>query len=178
MVTDPAIARGRTREARPANAAPGCFGRAGTGQPVGMAEDRNEVVTATAHGDRSPIAGDPPSTRRRRIATVVAGGVGGYVIGGIAVFLDSQSRYTGQPSHPETWIFGLPLVLAIIGTIGALLVDGARNSEDVDAPVRLRRFRRQGRAATSVRGQTPGSDVPPRYAPDAADDAPQSVEHR
>jgi hypothetical protein len=130
-------------------------------------ENRNDVVTETAGGDRAPIAGDAPRRRRSRLAIVLAGAVGGYVVGAAAVLIDSQRRYTGDPSHPATWLIGLPLLLAIVGTVAAVLLDATRDVEDVDAPVRLRRFRRQGRAATSTRGQTPGSDVPPRYDPEA-----------
>jgi hypothetical protein len=36
----------------------------------------------------------------------------------------------------------------------------------VDAPVRVPRYRRLGRAATSERGQLPGSAVTPRSADD------------
>ena len=48
--------------------------------------------------------------------------------------------------------------------------------EDVDAPIRMRRFARQGRAATSEQGQLPGSPVAPRYEEPPTD--PPSAEQR
>jgi hypothetical protein len=53
-----------------------------------------------------------------------------------------------------------------------IVAAGLPSVEVVDAPVRQRRFRRAGRAATSEQGQLPASDVPPRYAPAPRDHHP------
>jgi hypothetical protein len=47
-----------------------------------------------------------------------------------------------------------------------LMLGTTRDVEVVDAPVRVPGFRRLGRAATSERGQEPGSPVTPRYPDD------------
>ena len=78
------------------------------------------------------------------------------------LLLDS-SRYTGSNSNPWVWVVGLPALLAIAGTVIGWVFAGAPSAEVVDAPVRQRSFEQRGVAATSVDGQEPGSDVPPRY---------------
>jgi hypothetical protein len=128
--------------------------------------DRHDVVPETSGGARSPIVDDPPPRRHRRLATILGGTLTGFAIGALVVLLVDRARYSGDATDPRTWIFGLPLLLAIGGTVVGAVIDGVRNVEDVDAPVRLRRFERQGRAATSVDGQTPGSSVPPVYEDD------------
>jgi hypothetical protein len=128
--------------------------------------DRHDVVPETSGGARAPIVDDPPRRRHHRVATILGGTLTGFAIGAIAVLLIDRARYSGDATDPKTWIFGLPLLLAIGGTVVGAVIDGLRNVEDVDAPVRLRRFEREGRAATSVDGQTPGSAVPPVYEED------------
>jgi hypothetical protein len=64
-----------------------------------------------------------------------------------------------------SWLVGLPMLLAIGGTVIGWVIDGTFNAEVQDAPARRRRFVRRGRAATSREGQEPGSSVPPRYRP-------------
>ena len=128
--------------------------------------DRHDIVPETSGGARAPIVDDPPRRRHRRMATILGGTLTGFLIGAVAVLLIDRARYSGDAGDPKTWIFGLPMLLAIAGTVIGAVLDGMRNVEDVDAPVRLRRFERQGRAATSVDGQTPGSSVPPVYEDD------------
>ena len=81
------------------------------------------------------------------------------------VLLVDAPRATGSGGNPAVWVFGLPGFLAIAGTVIGWVAAGLPGVEVVDAPVRQRRFRRAGRAATSEQGRLPASDVPPRYAP-------------
>jgi len=90
----------------------------------------------------------------------------GFLLGAAVVLLVDRSRDTGDSGNLAVWVFGLPLLLAIAGTVIGWVMAGLPSAPVMDAPVRQRRFARRGVAATSVRGQTPGSDVPPRYRDD------------
>lgn len=129
-------------------------------------DDRNEVVPPAGVGDRTPFVDEEPSTRRRQLATVFGGTLVGFTVGALLVVLIDRRNATGSSDNIETWLFGLPVLLAIAGTVIGWVLAGMRNADDVDAPVRLRRFARRGRAATSVDGQLPGSAVPPQYEPE------------
>jgi MFS family permease len=111
----------------------------------------------------APIAGDSPPRRRRRVFTILSGTVVGFVIGGVLVTVLDAPHYTGSSDNPWVWVVGLPALLAIAGTVIGWVYAGAPSAEVVDAPVRQRSFAGSGAAATSVDGQEPGSDVPPRY---------------
>jgi len=117
-----------------------------------------------AHG--APIVDDSPPRRHRRLAIIAAGTLTGLVVGGLVVLLVDAPRATGSGDNPAVWVFGLPGFLAIAGTVIGWVMAGLPSAPVMDAPVRQRRFARRGVAATSVRGQTPGSDVPPRYRDD------------
>jgi hypothetical protein len=94
---------------------------------------------------------------------VAVGAVAGYAIGGGVVLAMDRARYSGRASDIVVWLVGLPTLLAIAGAVIGSLVAAWRTVEDVDAPVRVARFVRRGRAATSEQGQLPGSSVPPRH---------------
>jgi hypothetical protein len=125
----------------------------------------NSVRRAEAESD------DPPSRTRRRVIAIVSGALIGYAIGGAFVLLFDRARYSGDASDIVVWLVGLPTLLAIGGAVIGSLIAAWPTVEDVDAPIRVRRFARQGRAATSEQGQLPGSPVPPRYD-QAAEDPP------
>jgi hypothetical protein len=118
-------------------------------------------------------AGESRARTRRRIAAVLIGAVIGYAVGGAFVLLFDRARYSGDSSNLVVWLIGLPTLLAIGGAVIGSLVAAWPTVEQVDAPIRERRFAREGRAATSEQGQLPGSPVPPNYddprsqAPDA-----------
>ena len=129
-------------------------------------DNQNQVrPDAAAAGQRAPIVDESPSMRRRQIATILGGGATGFAIGAAIVLLVDRSRSSGDAGDLQVWLLGLPLLLSIPGLVIGWVLAGMRNVDDVDAPVRLRRFARRGRAATSVDGQLPGSDVPPHVAP-------------
>jgi hypothetical protein len=108
-------------------------------------------------------AAEPRSRTRRRIAAILIGAAIGYAIGGAFVLLFDRARYSGDSSNLVVWLVGLPTLLAIGGAVIGSLVAAWPTVEEVDAPIRERRFARQGRAATSEQGQLPGSPVPPNY---------------
>jgi hypothetical protein len=134
-------------------------------------DDQLEVYKDEA-ADGAPIVDDSPPRRRRRLAIIAAGTLTGLVVGGLVVLLVDAPRATGSGDNPAVWVFGLPGLLAIAGTVIGWVAAGLPSVEVVDAPARQRRFRRAGRAATSEQGQLPGSEVPPRYASSPRDRHP------
>ncbi len=119
------------------------------------------VRSAEAEGD------DPPERTRGRILAILIGAAIGYGLGACFVVLVDRARYSGGDSDLLVWLFGLPTLLAIAGAVIGSLVAAWPTVEDVDAPIRVGRFARRGRAAASEQGQLPGSAVPPRYADEA-----------
>ena len=77
-----------------------------------------------------------------------------------------SERLTGHADDPFSMAFGLPVALAIAAGLFGLLLGTAREAAVVDAPVRVRRFRRMHRAAVSRQGQLRGSPVPPAHGTD------------
>src|SRR6476659_6928938 len=134
-------------------------------------DDQLEVYKDEA-ADGAPIVDDSPPRRRRRLAIIAAGTLTGLVVGGLVVLVGDAPRATGSGASPAVWVVGLPGFLAIAGTVIGWVAAGRPSVEVVDAPVRQRRFRRAGRAATTERGQLPGSEVPPRYATSPRDRHP------
>lgn len=134
-------------------------------------DDQLEVYKDEA-AEGAPIVDDSPPRRHRRLAIIAAGTLTGLVVGGLVVLLVDAPRATGSGDNPAVWVFGLPGFLAIAGTVIGWVAAGLPSVEVVDAPVRQRRFRRAGRAATSDQGQLPGSEVPPRYASSPRDRHP------
>jgi hypothetical protein len=120
-------------------------------------------VRARDAADGAPIVDDSPPRRRRRLG-IIAAALTGLIVGGLVVLLVDAPRATGSGDNPAVWVFGLPGFLAIAGTVIGWVAAGLPSVEVVDAPVRQRRFRRAGRAATTEQGQLPGSEVPPRFA--------------
>jgi hypothetical protein len=113
---------------------------------------------------RAEVRGtEPPARSRRRLLAILSGACIGYAIGAIFVLTVDRTRYSGSASDIVVWLIGLPILLAIAGAVIGSLAAAWRTVEDVDAPLRVPRFARQGRAATSEQGQLPGSPVPPRY---------------
>ncbi len=101
--------------------------------------------------------------RRRQYSGLVAGLVLGWLVGFGAEYAVGARLVTGSASNPFSIAFGLPAALAVMFGLFGLMLGTTREVEVVDAPVRTPRFRQLGRAATSERGQLPGSPVPPRY---------------
>jgi hypothetical protein len=128
-------------------------------------DDRLEVRARDA-ADGAPIVDDSPPRRRRRLG-IIAAALTGLIVGGLVVLLVDAPRATGSGDNPAVWVFGLPGFLAIAGTVIGWVAVGLPSVEVVDAPVRRRRFRRAGRAATTEQGQLParryrpGSPPPP-----------------
>ncbi|SRR5690348_7290288 len=119
-----------------------------------------------------PEAGPPDADERRRrrrrhLTLASAGGAAGLAIGVILVVLVSRARQTGSWADAPVFLFGLPALLLIGGTVVGTLLSMAPESADVDAPVRDRTSLR-GAAATSEQGQLPGSPVNPDRAPAGA----------
>jgi hypothetical protein len=119
------------------------------------------VRRAEAEGD------DPPERAHRRILAILIGAGIGFGIGACFVVVVDRARYSGADSDLLVWLVGLPTLLAIAGAVIGSLVAAWPTVEDVDAPMRVDRYARQGRAAASERGQLPGSAVPPRYEDEA-----------
>jgi hypothetical protein len=114
-------------------------------------------------------AESPPRREHRRksqFAGLAAGALAGLLIGILLQWAIGSERLTGHADDPFSVGFGLPVALAIAAGLFGLLVGTAREAPVEDAPVRVRRFRRMGRAATSSRGQLPGSPVPPVHRDD------------
>jgi len=101
--------------------------------------------------------------RRSQIAGLAAGAAAGFVAGIVLEWAIGSERLTGHADDPFSLAFGLPVALAIAVALFGLLLGTAREEPVEDAPVRVRRFRRMGRAAVSTQGQVPGSPVPPKY---------------
>ncbi|MEP6641022.1 MAG: hypothetical protein ABJB93_03835 [Gaiellales bacterium] len=100
--------------------------------------------------------------RRRQFGALAAGAVTGWLIGFGLEYAVGARLVTGSASNPFSVAFGLPLALAVACGLFGLMLGTAGDVEVVDAPVRMARFHRLGRAATSERGQLPGSPVAPR----------------
>jgi hypothetical protein len=108
-------------------------------------------------------AAEPHSRTRRRLAAILIGALIGYAIGGAFVLAFDRARYSGDSSELVVWLVGLPMLLAIGGAVIGSLAAAWPTVEEVDTPIRERRFARERRAATSEQGQLPGSPVPPNY---------------
>jgi hypothetical protein len=104
--------------------------------------------------------------RRRQFTGLAAGAAVGWLIGFGLEYAIGARLVTGSASNPFSVAFGLPLALAVACGLFGLMLGTAGDVEVVDAPVRMARFRRLGRAATSERGQLPGSPVAPRMPSD------------
>jgi hypothetical protein len=100
--------------------------------------------------------------RWRQFTSLAVGAVIGWLIGFGLEYAVGARLVTGSTSNPFSVAFGLPLALAVACGLFGLMLGTAAEVEVVDAPVRMARFRRLGRAATSERGQLPGSSVVPR----------------
>jgi hypothetical protein len=111
------------------------------------------------------ILDESPRRRWGRLAVIGMGTLIGFAAGAAVVLLVDRPRVTGSSGNPFVWLVGLPMLLAIGGTVIGWVIDGTFNAEVQDAPARQRRFVRRGRAATSRDGQEPGSSVPPSYRP-------------
>ena len=110
--------------------------------------------------------GEPRREQAPREASsmgLAAGAASGLVVGLLLEWAIGSERLTGHADDPFSIAFGLPVALAIAAGLFGLLVGTAREEPVEDAPVRVRRFRRMGRAAVSKRGQLPGSPVPPAH---------------
>jgi len=105
--------------------------------------------------------------RRSQFAGLFAGAFAGFIAGVAIQWVFGSERLTGHVGDPFSIAFGLPVALAIAAGLFGVLVGTAREEPAEDAPVRVRRFRRMGRAAASERGQLPGSPVPPAHRDDS-----------
>lgn len=108
--------------------------------------------------------------RLHQFTGLAAGAVLGWLVGFGLEYLVGSRLVTGSASNPFSIAFGLPLALAVACGLFGLMLGTAGEAEVVDAPVRMARFRRLGRAATSERGQLPGSPVAPRTPADRQHD--------
>src|SRR6185437_16727821 len=104
--------------------------------------------------------------RRRQFGGLAAGFVLGWLIGFLVEYAVGSRLVTGSASDPFSVAFGLPAALGIMFGLFGLMLGTTREVEVVDAPVREPRYRRLGKAATSVRGQLQGSTVKPRTPDD------------
>jgi hypothetical protein len=118
----------------------------------------------------SALRAESPRRERHRRKSQFAGlaaGVLAGVIGGILIqWAVGSERLTGHADDPFSLAFGLPVAMGIAAGLFGLLLGTAREPPVEDAPVRVRRFRRLGRAAVSKQGQLPGSPVPPAHRDD------------
>jgi hypothetical protein len=105
--------------------------------------------------------------RRSQFAGLFAGAAIGFVTGLLLQWALGTERLTGHADDPFSIAFGLPVALAVAAGLFGLLLGTAQEPPVEDAPVRVGRFRRLGRAATSKRGQLPGSPVPPARRDDS-----------
>jgi hypothetical protein len=106
--------------------------------------------------------GQRHNRRRHQFIGLAGGAVLGWLAGFGLEYAVGARLVTGSASNPFSIAFGLPLALAVAFGLFGLMLGTAGEVEVVDAPVRMARFRRLGRAATSERGQLPGSPVAPR----------------
>jgi hypothetical protein len=102
------------------------------------------------------------SRRVHQFGGLAIGAVIGWLIGFGPEYAIGARLVTGSASTPFSIAFGLPLAVAVACGLFGLMLGTAGEVDVVDAPVRVARFRRMGRAATSERGQLPGSPVAPR----------------
>jgi hypothetical protein len=105
--------------------------------------------------------------RKRQLGGLAIGFVAGWVIGFLVEYAIGSRLVTGSASNPFSVAFGLPIALGVMFALFGLMLGTVREVAVVDAPVRDPRYRRLGKAATSERGQLPGSTVTPRTPDDA-----------
>jgi hypothetical protein len=120
-------------------------------------------------------AESPRREHHRRVsqfAGLFCGAAAGLVAGILIELIFGSERLTGHADDPFSVAFGLPVALAIAAGLFGLLLGTAQEPPVEDAPVRVRRFSRLGRAAVSKQGQLPGSPVPP-----VLDDEPPPPPH-
>ena len=110
---------------------------------------------------RAESPGRERHRRRSQLAGLGAGAAAGFIAGVLIQWAIGSERLTGHADDPFSLAFGLPIALAIAAGLFGLLLGTASEAPVVDAPVRVRRFRRMHRAAVSRQGQLPGSPVPP-----------------
>jgi MFS family permease len=118
-----------------------------------------------------PDAEERRRRRRRHVTLASAGGALGLAIGIVLVVVISNWGSTGSWQHARVFLFGLPALLLVGGTVVGTLFSMVPEAADVDAPVRDARGPGQA-AATSEQGQLPGSPVAPDRAPA---DAPTGI---
>jgi hypothetical protein len=104
--------------------------------------------------------------RKSQFAGLAAGALAGVVAGVLIQWAVGSERLTGHADDPFSLAFGLPVAMGIAAGLFGLLLGTAYEPPVEDAPVRVRRFRRLGRAAVSKQGQLPGSPVPPLHRSD------------
>jgi hypothetical protein len=105
--------------------------------------------------------------RKRQLGGLAIGFVVGWVIGFLVEYAIGSRLVTGSASDPFSVAFGLPAALGVMCALFGLMLGTLREVAVVDAPMRDPRYRRLGKAATSERGQLPGSTVAPRTPDDA-----------
>jgi hypothetical protein len=124
-------------------------------------------METSRHQPSSALRAESPGTERHRrfsqFGGLFAGAAAGLIAGLLIEWVFGTERLTGHADDPFSLAFGLPVALAIAAGLFGLLLGTAREPAVEDAPVRVSRFRRMGRAATSRQGQLPGSPVPPAY---------------
>jgi hypothetical protein len=129
-------------------------------------------MATSRHQPRSALRAESPGTERHRrrsqFGGLFAGAAAGFIAGILLQIVFGTDRLTGHADDPFSIAFGLPVALAIAAGLFGLLLGTAREPAVQDAPVRVRRFRGLGRAATSRQGQLPGSPVPPAPPDDDA----------
>jgi hypothetical protein len=130
-----------------------------------MATD-TQPPPGSLHQQEGP--GGEHGRRRRQFGGLAAGFVLGWLIGFLLEYAIGSKLVTGSASDPFSVAFGLPAALGIMFGLFGLMLGTTREVEVIDAPVREPRYRGLGKAATSERGQLPGSTVAPR-TPDDVD---------
>ncbi len=128
-------------------------------------------MATSHHQPPSTLRAESPGRERHRrhsqFGGLFAGAAAGLVAGVLIEWAFGIERLTGHADDPFSLAFGLPVALAIAAGLFGLLLGTAREPAVEDAPVRVRRFHRLGRAAASTRGQLPGSPVPPAHGDDS-----------